>query len=75
MDSVLRNLMLSFFNSKQKKPRITYCYYNLEEKKEFIKQFKEVITFSKIVSTYAENIEVSYIRTQDVLKEYFYKSL
>ncbi|MFF2889076.1 hypothetical protein [Paenibacillus sp. NPDC057967] len=70
---VLRNLMLSFYNANQKKPHIIYCYFNSEEKEEFIKQFSAVITFSQEVSAYAHKIEVSYIRTQDILKEYFYK--
>jgi len=70
---VLRNLMLAFYNAQQKNPHIIYCYYNPEERKEFAKQFKGVITFSKEVNEYVENIEVSYIRTQELLKEYFLK--
>ncbi|WP_102692354.1 hypothetical protein [Rummeliibacillus pycnus] len=70
---VIRNLMLAFFNAKQQNPQLIYCYYTPEEKKEFEEQFKAVITFSEEVSEYAKNIKVSYIKTQDVLKQYFLK--
>jgi len=71
---VLRNLMLAFYNANQTDPHITYCYFINEEKEDFMKQFSAVITFSEEVSEYARNIDVSYIKTQDLLKEFFYKS-
>lgn len=70
---VLRNLMLAFFNAKQQSPQIIYCYFTPEEKIDFEEQFEAVITFSKEVSDYAKGIQVSYIKTQDILKEYFLK--
>ncbi|SMG55294.1 hypothetical protein [Paenibacillus aquistagni] len=71
---VLRNLMLGFYNARQQAPHIIYCYFTNEEKESFKQQFDAVITFSKEVSEYACNIDVSFIKTQDLLKEYFYKS-
>ncbi len=44
-----------------------------QTERDFEEQFKAVITFSEEVSEYAENIKVSYIKTQDVLKKYFLK--
>ncbi|WP_066074659.1 hypothetical protein [Neobacillus soli] len=71
---VLRNVMLAFYFSQQPNPRIIYCYFNEEEKKAFQEQYEEVITFSKEVNEYVKrNINVSYIKTQEVLKEYFQK--
>lgn len=69
---VLRNLMLAFYHSQQLHPHIIYCYFNPEEKKDFEEQYQAVITFSDDVNKYARNINVSYLKTQEVLKEYFY---
>ncbi len=69
---VLRNLMLAFFHSQQQDPHIIYCYFNTKEKEDFEEQFKAVITFREDVSEYARNISVSFIKTQEVLKQHFY---
>jgi hypothetical protein len=69
---VLRNIMLAFYFSQQPNPQIIYCYFTPEEKKDFQEQFEAVITFSPEVNEYVKNINVSYIKTQELLKEYFY---
>ncbi|WP_066415219.1 hypothetical protein [Sutcliffiella cohnii] len=69
---VLRNLMLAFYHSQHQYPQIIYCYFCPEEKKDFEEQYQAVITFSEDVNRYVKNISVSYIKTQDILKEYFY---
>ncbi|AOH54918.1 hypothetical protein ABE28_011195 [Peribacillus muralis] len=70
---VLRNIMLAFYFSQQINPQIIYCYFTPEEKRDFEEQFEAVITFSPEVNKYVKNINVSYIKTQEVLKEYFQK--
>lgn len=70
---VLRNIMLAFYFSQQTNPQIIYCYFTPEEKKDFEEQFEAVITFSPEVNEYVKNINVSYIKTHEVLKEYFQK--
>jgi len=70
---VLRNIMLGLFSANVVNPRIIYCYYRSTERIQFEKQHTAVITFSKEASTYAENIELCFIKTQDILKDYFEK--
>lgn len=70
---ILRNLMLNLFLNKSKTPKIIYCYFNDEEKTEFKEQYKQIITFNKEASEYAENIELNFIKTQDILEKYFKK--
>lgn len=68
---ILRYIMLAYHSAKTKKPNITYCYFNEEEKEEFQKQFYNVITFSKEVSDYARKISIDFISTQSIIKEIF----
>lgn len=70
---ILRNLMVNLFLNKAKNPKIIYCYFNEEEKIQFKKQYEKVITFNKEASEYAGNIELNFIKTQDVLEKYFKK--
>ena len=69
---VLRNIMRSFYNNEQQSPHIVYCYFSDEEKIQFEQAFQEVITFREDVSEYSRAIKVSYLQTQELLKEYFY---
>lgn len=69
---VLRNIMLSFYNNKQRSPHIVYCYFSDEERIQFENAFQEVITFREDVSKYSRAIKVSYLQTQEILKEFFY---
>jgi len=68
---VLRNLILAFYNLKQNNPQIIYCYFNEQEKEDFSNEFNAVLTFSNEVNEYANKIEVSYIRSQEILERYF----
>ena len=69
---VLRNIMLSFYSISQRSPHIVYCYFSDEERKQFENAFQEVITFREDVSEYSRAIKVSYLKTQEILKAYFY---
>ncbi|WP_214797133.1 hypothetical protein [Exiguobacterium sp. s5] len=69
---VLRNIMLSFYNNEVASPHIVYCYFSNEEKIQFANAFQEVITFREDVSEYSRAIKVSYLKTKELLKEYFY---
>ncbi|RQW19887.1 hypothetical protein EH196_07000 [Bacillus sp. C1-1] len=68
---IIRYLMLIFHELKVEKPHIVYSYFNEKEKKEFEERYFMLITFSNEVSQYAKNIKVSFIKTQEILKEYF----
>ncbi|NLX01328.1 MAG: hypothetical protein GXY40_02210 [Syntrophomonadaceae bacterium] len=70
---IIRYIMMAFYNAKIDNPKIVYCYFLEEEKIEFKRQFFAVITFSKELSDYSHQIEVSYINTQNVLDSYFKK--
>ncbi|QLK09428.1 hypothetical protein BMG_6203 (plasmid) [Priestia megaterium] len=72
---VLRNMMLAFYNSGVEEPHIIYSYFNEKEKKDFIEEFDKVITFSEEVNIYCRNIKVSYVQTQEILSNYFYKEI
>lgn len=71
---VLRNLMASSYFGGIKSQKIVYCYFNEQERDDFANQYEAVITFDEKLSDYARNIEVNYIKTQDILNAYFYKS-
>ena len=70
---LLRYIMLAFEANQIKNPSITYCYFTDEERKEFSVQYSKVITFGKIVVDYCKNITVNYVKTQEILDEYFFK--
>ncbi len=70
---VLRNLMVSFYQAKIKKPKIIYCYFTDQERVDFEEQYESVITFGEDLNTYARGIEVLFIKTENILNEYFSK--
>lgn len=69
---IIRNYMLELFHLNIENPRIVYCYFTEEEKKSFNDMFERVTTFREDVNDYCRNIEILYIKTQDLL-ERFYK--
>lgn len=71
---VLRNLMVSFYQAKIKKPKIIYCYFIDQERVDFEEQYEAVITFGEELNTYARGIEVLFIKTENILNEYFSKN-
>ncbi|WP_138420450.1 hypothetical protein [Aquibacillus sediminis] len=71
---LLRNLMLTFYDSGVTNPNIIYSYFNEKEKQEFSTELENVITFNKEVSEYCRNINVSYVQTQQILASHFYKN-
>ena len=44
-----------------------------KKRDDFANQYEAVITFDEKLSDYARDIEVNYIKTQDILNAYFYK--
>lgn len=72
---ILRQLMIGMFFAKIINPKIIYCYFHEKEKMEFKKQFKKVITYSDKLNNYSNNIKLSFIKTQDILNNIFYKSV
>lgn len=69
---VLRNLMLEFHSIGVDSAQIIYCFFNEDEKQEFIATYDKIITFREDVNMYCrENIKVSFIKTQDILEEHF----
>ncbi|PEN03407.1 hypothetical protein CN621_02300 [Bacillus wiedmannii] len=71
---VIRNIMVCLHSAGIRKPKIVYSYFNEKERNAFVEQFEAVITFGEELSSYAKNIEVNYIKTQDILNAYFYKN-
>ncbi len=68
---LLRNYLLELFNANVQKPQIVYCYFAEEEKDSFNKAFNEVITFRDDISEYCRNVELCFVKTQDILEHYF----
>lgn len=69
---IIRYILLAFEKNQVKNPAITYCYFAESEKNEFETQYKKVITFSKAVNTYCQNVKISCIPTDVILNEYFF---
>ncbi|NFL34502.1 hypothetical protein FDB64_05330 [Clostridium botulinum] len=70
---ILRTVMTTFAFNKISNPKIIYCYFLEEEKLKFNKTFYDVITFNDELSKYVRNIEVIYVKTKEILNEYFLK--
>lgn len=68
---IIRGIMAEFFNCKVKNPKIIYCYYSEPGKDRFINELRKLITFGKELNNYAKNIEVQFIKTTDLIQEYF----
>ncbi|MGN7283495.1 hypothetical protein ACTHP3_00920 [Shouchella rhizosphaerae] len=68
---LLRFLILIFHELEEKNPHLIYSYFSDKEKREFQERYYKLITFSDEVNEYAKNIKISFIKTQDILSEYF----
>lgn len=71
---IIRNIMFTFYHNKIQNPQIIYSYFTEEDKLSFNKEFYKYITFDKELSNYANNINIKYIKTQDILDCIFYKN-
>ena len=69
---LLRYIMLAYEKECVEKPIITYCYFTIDEKLEFEKQFEKAKSFSQEVNLYCEKIVVHTVATQDILQKYFF---
>lgn len=65
--------MLRFGDMPSKNVKIIYCYFIEEDRDTFNEQYEASITFRKDVSYRVKETELLYIKTQDILKEYFVK--
>ena len=70
---IIRDVMLQFSDMPSKNVKIIYCYFTEEDRDAFNKQYESSITFGKDVSYRVKETELLYIKTQDILKEYFVK--
>lgn len=70
---IIRDVMLRFSDMPSKNVKIIYCYFTEEDRDTFNEQYEASITFRKDVSYRVKETELLYIRTQDILKEYFVK--
>lgn len=70
---IIRDAMLRFSDMRSKNVKIIYCYFTEEDRDTFNEQYESSITFRKDVSYRVKETELLYIRTQDILKEYFVK--
>ena len=70
---IIRDVMLRFSDMPSKNVKIIYCYFTEEDRDTFNEQYESSITFRKDVSYRVKETELLYIRTQDILKEYFVK--
>lgn len=70
---IIRDVMLRFSDMSSKNVKIIYCYFTEEDRDTFNEQYESSITFRKDVSYRVKETELLYIKTQDILKEYFIK--
>jgi|GEM_PF-2244772 len=70
---IIRHIISALYFANIETPRIIYCYFSHEDKKSFSEQYNNVIKFGKELSEYARNIEINYVRSKEILNEYFYK--
>lgn len=68
---IIRNLLLELYNAKVEKPQIIYCYFVDKERDDFESNFWKVITFREDVNEYCRDIELIYVKTQDILNDFF----
>ena len=71
----MRSLILALESSKCEKPNIIYCYFRDNEKDEFKPRYDKLNKFSEAITKYGEKININYIKTTDILEEYFYKNI
>ncbi|PEU03202.1 hypothetical protein [Bacillus cereus] len=69
---ILRTIMMSFYAENTKNPKLIYCYFTEEERDIFYEQYEKCITFSDRANEYVRNIEIEYIRTQEILDTHFH---
>lgn len=72
---MMRALILALENAKNKNTNIIYCYFTKDEKQNFKPKYDKLNKFSNEVTQYGKKIKISYIETQNILKEYFYKKI
>ncbi|MCI9078538.1 MAG: hypothetical protein HFH68_06360 [Lachnospiraceae bacterium] len=70
---IIRDVMLRFSDMPAKNVKIIYCYFTEEDRNTFNEQYESSITFRKDVSHRVKETELLYIKTQDILQEYFVK--
>ncbi len=69
---ILRAIMLGFVENNIKNPTVTYCYFTEEEKISFEDTWNKVITFGEEYNDYARNINLTYLDSKEIIKEYKY---
>ena len=70
---IIRDIMLRFSDIPSKDVKIVYCYFTEEDRNVFHEQYEAAITFRDDVSQRVKKTELLYIKTQDILQEYFMK--
>ena len=70
---IIRDVMIQLSDMASKNGKIVYCYFTEEDREAFNNQYKAAITFSKDVSQRVKEIELLYIKTHNILDEYFIK--
>lgn len=70
---IIRDIMLRFSDMSLKNVKIIYCYFTEEDRNTFNEQYESSITFRKDISYRVQETELLYIKTQDILDEYFVK--
>lgn len=68
---IIRDIMLNLSDRQSDNVKIIYCYFCDEDRKVFEEQYNASITFRSDVSENVRNIEVLYIKTQDILNDFF----
>jgi hypothetical protein len=72
---IIRNLILELFNNNVNDPQIIYSYFNDGEDLIFQEEVDKLITFRSDVNEYCHNIELKFIRTQDLYHNIFTSKL
>lgn len=68
---ILRDSMLAFEKLRAEKTKFIYCFFNEEDKKSFQYWYDASITFREDVSEYVKSIELLFLDSKEVLKDYF----
>lgn len=68
---ILRDIMIELSDRHSDNIKLIYCYFTEQDREIFDEQYEASITFRKDVSERVRNMDVLYIRTQSLIKNYF----
>lgn len=70
---IIRDVMLRLSDMSSNDVKIIYCYFTEEDREVFNEMYNSSITFREDVNQKVKEIDLMYIKTQDILNKYFIK--